>query len=80
MEICLHGQRRFLVFGFEALKLDFLDDGRDIGEINLLDGGFDMAFTLLGSRLLPGPSAPSAGKPKGARRARSLVSIAFIRK
>jgi hypothetical protein len=39
-----------------------------------------MAFTLLGSRLLPGPSAPSAGKPKGARRARSLVSIAFIRK
>ena len=32
---------RFLWFGFEALKLDFLDDGRDIGEINLLDGGFD---------------------------------------
>jgi hypothetical protein len=27
--------------GFEALKLDFLDDGRDIGEINLLDGSFD---------------------------------------
>jgi hypothetical protein len=27
--------------GFEALKLDFLDDGRDISEINLLDGGFD---------------------------------------
>jgi hypothetical protein len=26
------------------------------------------------------PSAPSAGRPKGARRARSLVSIAFIRK
>jgi hypothetical protein len=49
MEICLHGQRRsldrlgmrFLGLGFEALKLDFLDDGRDIGEINLLDGGFD---------------------------------------
>ena len=32
---------RFLGLGFEALKLDFLDDGRDIGEINLLDGGFD---------------------------------------
>src|SRR6266481_2086113 len=29
-----------------------------------------MAFPLLGSRLLPGPSAPSAGKPKGTRRAR----------
>ena len=28
----------------------------------------------------PDPSAPSAGRPKGARRARSLVSIAFIRK
>jgi hypothetical protein len=45
----LHGQRRsldrlrmgFLGLGFEALKLDFLDDGRDIGEINLLGGGFD---------------------------------------
>jgi hypothetical protein len=45
----VHGQRRsldrlrmrFLGLGFEALKLDFLDDGRDIGEINLLDGGFD---------------------------------------
>ena len=71
---------RFLGLGFEALKLDFLDDGRDIGEINLVDDGFDMAFTLLGSRLLPGPSAPSAGKPKGAGRARTLVSIAFIRK
>ena len=28
----------------------------------------------------PDASAPSAGRPKGARRARSLVSIAFIRK
>jgi hypothetical protein len=28
----------------------------------------------------PDSSAPSAGRPKGARRARSLVSIAFIRK
>src|SRR6266478_2999021 len=36
-----------------------------------------MAFTLLGSRLLPGPSAPSAGKPKGARSARSLVIHRF---
>jgi hypothetical protein len=49
MEICLHGQRRsldrlrmrLLGLGFEALKLDFLDDGRDIGEINLLDGSSD---------------------------------------
>ena len=33
---------RFLGLGFEARKLDFfLDDGRDIGEINLLDDGFD---------------------------------------
>jgi hypothetical protein len=32
---------RFLGLGFEALKLDFVDDGRDIGEINLLDRGFD---------------------------------------
>ena len=32
---------RFLGVGFEALKLDFLDDVRDIGEIDLLDGGFD---------------------------------------
>ena len=32
---------RFLGLGFEALKLDFLDDSRDIGEINLLDGAFD---------------------------------------
>jgi len=71
---------RFLGLGFEALKLDFLDDGRDIGEISLLMAVSIMAFTLLGSRLLPGPSVPSAGKPKGARRARSLVSIAFIRK
>ena len=37
---------RFLGLGFEALKLDFLDDGRDIGEINLLDGGFDKGVEL----------------------------------
>ena len=39
------GGMRFLGLGFEALKLDFLDDGRDIGlfrrKINLLDGSFD---------------------------------------
>jgi hypothetical protein len=39
------GSMRFLDLGFEALKLDFLDDGRDIGlfrrEINLIDGSFD---------------------------------------
>ena len=70
---------RFLGLGFEALKLDFLDDGRDIGEINLLDDGFDNGIHFA-RELLPGPSAPSVGKPKGARRARSLVSIAFIRK
>jgi hypothetical protein len=43
-----------------------------------------MAFTLLGSGLLPGPSAPTAGKPKGARRARkdpeqSAVAEAGVR-
>src|SRR5271166_3482107 len=39
------GGMRFLGLDFEALKLDFLDDGRDIGlfrrKINLLDGSFD---------------------------------------
>ena len=44
---------RVLGLGFEALKLDFLDDGRDIGlfrrEINLLDGSFDNGIHLLRS-------------------------------
>ena len=43
---------RFLGLGFEALKLDFLDDGRDIGEISLLDGGFDNGIHFAGESTL----------------------------
>jgi hypothetical protein len=49
------------------------------GRTGVFEEGVVKVHLCFGSRFLPASKRSSAGRPKGARRARSLVSIAFIR-